>query len=538
MTGLWQRHRWAEGLLLVLLAGADVAGAQPSAAGMRPLVVPLEHPRDAPSLHWLGEGAAILLTEDLTTLGTVPVGREDRLLAFARLNVPASATLSHATVLRLGKVVGATHVVVGRFELAAGRLSVHVRAVRIDGWLMLPEVVEDGPIEDAFRVFGRVARRLVPGATTDPDPGRFPPMAAFEPYVKGLLATTPAAQLGYLEQALRLAPNLHRARLAQWAVYDEQGNHAAALGAVRGVPDGDPLSRRARFGAALSLMGLARLDEAAATLTGLAQQHADPAVLNNLGVIQMRRSQPAWSAAAGWFAQASAVDRTDADLFFNAGYAAWWGRDYPRAVAALREVVRRDPADDQAHYILGMALQATGSAVEAARERELARRLSSTVADWERQQPAGQPVPRGLERIKTSIDVPDALRAAGTLAESQQRDQREQAAFHLDRAHRLLHQEHDAEALEELRRALFLAPYQGEAHLLMGRIFLKTGRLKDATDAFKIAVWSEDSNGARLALADAYRQGQEPGLARAELDVVLARDPGNAEARRMLAELR
>ena len=46
MTGLWQRHRWAEGLLLVLLAGADVAGAQPSAAGMRPLVVPLEHPID------------------------------------------------------------------------------------------------------------------------------------------------------------------------------------------------------------------------------------------------------------------------------------------------------------------------------------------------------------------------------------------------------------------------------------------------------------------------------------------------------------
>ena len=45
------------------------------------------------------------------------IRREDRLRAFERLRVPPVATLSHATVIRLGQVVGAAQVVIGSFEL-------------------------------------------------------------------------------------------------------------------------------------------------------------------------------------------------------------------------------------------------------------------------------------------------------------------------------------------------------------------------------------------------------------------------------------
>ena len=50
-----------------------------------------------------------------------------------------------------------------------------------------------------------------------------------------------------------------------------------------------------------------------------------------------------------------------------------------------------------------------------------------------------------------------------------QRDQENLAAFHLDAGRRAFEREADREAIQELRRALYLSPYLAEAHLLLGR---------------------------------------------------------------------
>lgn len=545
MTRVWRgvgRTAWSKAACVVLLVGAcvlsDDAAAQPAAA-QRPLVIPFENAGRELRLHWLSEGASVLLTDDLTALGAPAITREDRHRAFDRMNVPAVATLSHATVIRLGRLVGASRVVIGSFELREGQLEVRARAIQLDTGRMLPEVVERGAIEDAFGTFARVARRLAPEATIETaelERG-YPPIAAFEQYIKGLVAATPAAQLAYLDAALKLSPRFSRVRLAQWDVHDQQGEHSLALTAVRRVPDGDPLGRRARFRAALSLMNLGRLDEAFNAMTVLTRVKQDSAVLNNLGVIQLRRTQATGTTAAAYFTEASRLDPEDSDLFFNAGYASWLAKDTQGAIGALREAVRRNAADDRAHYVLGVALQAAGSAAEAAREKDLAKQLSSASGDWETKQPAGSPVPKGLERVKTEIDVSGSFRFESALVASEQREQHELATFYLDRGRRLFQQEQDVEAAGELRRAVFLSPYQSEAHLLLGRAYLRMGRTRHAIDALKISIWSEDTMTARLALAGAYLQSKEAAAARTELETVMKRDPGNTEARRLLGQL-
>ena len=75
-------------------------------------------------------------------------------------------------------------------------------------------------------------------------------------------------------------------------------------------------------------------------------------------------------------------------------------------------------------------------------------------------------------------------------------------AFHLERGRRFFEQERDAEAIAELRRTVFLAPYQSAAHLLLGRIYLRTGRAQEALDALKIAVWSDPANAEAKALLE------------------------------------
>lgn len=509
-------------------------------AVQRQLVVPFDNLSREAASYWLSEASAVILTDDLIALGAPVITGEDRVRAFERLRVPASATLSHATVIRLGQLVGAGTAVVGSVEVKGQDLVVRARSIRIEAGRMSPEITETGPLTDIFAIYGRVARKLAPDSKVSAEAMEqgHPPIAAFEQYIKGLLAHAPASKISFLSQALRVEPTFHRVRIELWNAYTDLSEHQQALTAVRDVPAGHRLARQARFLGAISMLNLAQFQPAFTALSELNATRTDPAILNNLGVVQMRR--PPGSAtpnAASFFREATQADNADSDLFFNLGYAYWLQKDLTNAIASLREAVRRNPADDSAHYVLGVALQASGSATEAVREKELAKRLSSDYAEWDAKQGSRNDVPRGLERIKSDVDVPAVLRVENVIVAAEQRDQRELARFQVEAGRRAYEAERDSEAISSLKRAVYLAPYDSAAHLLLGRVYLRGGRMDEAIDEFKIAIWSDDTVAAHLALADAYVQGKDFATARAELQWILKADPQNAEAKRMFDRL-
>jgi tetratricopeptide (TPR) repeat protein len=450
--------------------------------------------------------------------------------------VPDVPLLSHATVIRLASVVGATTIVVGRVEAAAGELVFRARTIRVDTGLMTPEVVERGPRTELFAIAARVGRQAVPGA---PAPNATaiaarPPVEAFELFVRSLVAANPAARISLLTDALQQAPALDDARFALWDAYSEQGEHQRARTAVHAVSAaGD--TRRAAFLEAVSELQLGRFQEAWTGFSTLHRDHADAALANDMGIVQLRRPGGG-PKATDLFREAATLDPNDADLFFNLGYAHWVAREYPQAAGALREAVRRSPADEDAHYVLGAALQASGSTDEGAREKDLARRLSSVYSELDAKRTANS-VPRGLERLKTAIDAASLARVENAVSAAGQREQRELVSFYLTNGRRLFQAERDAEALAELRRAVFLSPYESEAHLLIGRILLRGGRPREAIDTLKVSVWSRDTPSARLALAEAYVAARDYAAARTEVQAVLTADPGNAAAAALLASL-
>jgi Flp pilus assembly protein TadD len=478
-------------------------------AGALHLVVPFENATGEPRVYWLGEASAVLLTDDLMALGASAIRREDRLRAFERLRVPPVAALSHATVIRVGQLVGAAEVVTGAYELKGDELIVRARVIRLDTGRMTPELSERGPLTDILNVYGRLARRIAP-ANADVSAEQlaqiYPSLPAFEQYIKGLLAEASEARVTFLTQALKVAPTFHRARLALWEVHTDLGEHADALDVVSKVPPDHRLSRQSRFLAATSMLHLGRHEAAFAEFSALNRVTPDPALLNNMGVAQLRR--PAGSPGGrpvSFFGEAVTLDASDPDVFFNLGYAYWLDKDPQGATYWLREAVRRNPADDEAHYVLGVVLQASGNAAEAAREKELARRLSSMYAEWEAKQPGANTVPRGLERLKMELDVPASLRVDAAVVKAAQNEQRTIALFHLERGRRLFEEGRDEEAVGELRRTIFLSPYDSQAHLLLGRIYLRTGRQQDAIDALTIAVWSDPANAAAKELLDSLK---------------------------------
>jgi tetratricopeptide (TPR) repeat protein len=528
--------RLVASVVSLLLTIATVASAQPSE---RTLVVPFDNVKRDGSIFWLTEAAPVLLTDDLTALGANAIDRQERQQAFERLQVPPIVTLTDATVIRVGQIVGAGRVVVGTLQMEGETLVVRARGIALEPGRIQVDVTERGPLPELFAIFERIARRLVPSSprTSEEIERLHPPVAAFEDFIKGLLAETPATAVSYLNAALQRQPSFDRARLALWDVYAEQGDHQRGLAAVQPVGAASTYARRAQFLAGLSQVYLEKYADAFATFKALADARPTATVFNNLGVVQLRRgATPQAGLPTFYFNKAVEQDPADPDYTFNLGYAYWMDRDPQAAIYWLRESVRRQPADGDAHFVLAAALAAAGHASEAMRERELAHRLSSVYEQREKKTRGGDVVPRGLERIKHEVELPHPP-IETRLASSEQRTQEEVAQFHLDRARRLYQQENDRDAAIELNHALYLSPYLADAHLLLGRIHLRSGRVVDAIDAFRISLWSSDTAVGHAALGEALRQNKDLAGARAEAERALALDPGSTEAKELLARL-
>jgi Tfp pilus assembly protein PilF/TolB-like protein len=534
--------------LVLTLGVADTAAqgtpAQPPASA-RILVVPFENTQREARLTWLGEASAMLLAEELNARGLSAITRDERVRAFEQLHLPVAASLSHATVIKVGQLVGASEVIAGSFRLKGDELTVEAHSIRMDVGRLQPQVSEHAPLKDFFAIYQRIAQRLAMGAARTAPAPTPPPPGAFESYIKGLLAESAATQATFLETAVAAFPAFDQARLALWDVRYEQGDHASALAAVKPVAAGSLYAARAQLRAGISQLESKDYAAASATLTRLVDPkvlqtttpppaHLAP-VLNNLGIIQLRRGASADAGSATYYlTRAADADPEAADYQFNLGYAYLLERNHKAAQYWLREAVRREVTDADAHYLLALALQAEGSGVEAAREKDLARQLSSRYEEADRAGRDRQDVPAGLERLRTDLDPPKTVRMTQAISNSAQRGQRELAAFHLDRGRQLFEQEQDREALLELKRAIYLSPYEAAAHLLIGRIHLRGGRPADAVDALKISIWSEDSAPAHVVLAQAYQSMKNTPAARNELQKALKLDPASSEARRLL----
>jgi len=527
---------WAA--LIGLLAQQPTAGGTrvrpvPSLPSARILVVPFDTPANDGGSYWLGDAAAVLIADDVNARGLGAISRVARSRAYDQLHLPPNTALTEATVIKVGQIVGASQVIVGKVQVDNGTLTLRARAIQLEAGRASPEVSEQGPLSDLFVVARNIARKVVPGGTSG-SPLHTPPLQAFEQYVKGLIAEQPGTQATFLESALKLDPQYDAARIALWEVRDAQGNPAAALAALKGIETGSRFARRARFLTGVSQLELNKYDEAFATFKQLYDDRPDAAVLNNLGIVQLRRgSTPETGKPVYYFTKATDAEPDDTDLLFNLGYAYAMDRDPQAAIYWLREAVRRNPTDADAHFVLAAELDAAGNTVEAGRERELAAQLSAKYA--ERRSDA---LPRGLERTRYDLENRRFTAVDQAIGTTARQDQRDVAQYHLDRAQRLFEQERDREALSELRRAVFLSPYQAEAHLLIGRIYLRAGRPREAVDPLKISVWSQDTVAARVALGDAYLRLKDLGAARAQLQRALAMDPSSPEAHQLEERLK
>src|SRR5688500_7905718 len=198
----------------VLIAAAVFCVSVPASAQTgRVLVMPFDvtpQSQQGPT-YWMGEAAALLVADSLQARGYPVFSRAERVAAFEELGLPASAPLTRATILKVAQLVGASDVVVGTLTIDGDDAAVRVRSVRVEAGRVQPDVAERAALRDLMTLADRVASRLVEqglravkGAPVSA--GAPPPLPAFEAYVKGLVAATPARSEKFLRDAIALAP--------------------------------------------------------------------------------------------------------------------------------------------------------------------------------------------------------------------------------------------------------------------------------------------------------------------------------------------
>jgi tetratricopeptide (TPR) repeat protein len=321
-----------------------------------------------------------------------------------------------------------------------------------------------------------------------------------------------------------------------WDVYADEGDHQRALAAVTPVPATSSWARQARFLAGLSQLNLKKYDDAYGTFTALADEDRRRRSSTTLASCSsVAASRPQSGSPTFYFNKASQADPDDQDYVFNLGYAYLLDRDPQASIYWLRESVRRNPADGDAHFVLGAALAgrrqhdggfararagaalvvgvragcAAGGRDRATRARagqeitSSCRTSATSSRAWRRRSSASRPSSR------RSISIAAVAVSAGERPRGGQRAESRAVSLALPR-----------------RRTRPRRPHH-----------LRNGRLHEAIDAFKIALWSTETAEAHAALGEAYRQAKELDAARAEAERALAMDPESVDAKELLARL-
>ena len=372
---------------------------------------PIRQPQTRGRIFWLGEASAVLLTDDLNAFGTDAITRQERLQAFERLQVPPVAALTDATVIRIGQLVGAARVVVGSLQMENDALVVRARSITLDTGRVQVDVTERARCRTCSRSSSgsRGASRHRRSAAEE-IARQQPPVAVFEDFIKGLLAETPATAINYLNSALKQQPSFDRARLALWECLAEQGDHRTAL--RRRHP-----SRRfrhgrgsARFLAGVSQLQLKSYDDAFATFNALAEAQPTPTVLNNLGVVQLRRGATAQTGVPTLLLHEGGRGRSgrpglrvQPGLRLLGESRSRWRRSTgcAKPCGAIRPMATRTSCSRGALAAQGEIAESTRAS---ANWRGGCRRPMTRVA----RRPGGEAVPKGLERVKNEVELPHA----------------------------------------------------------------------------------------------------------------------------------
>lgn len=506
------------------------AQAPVTLAGRVILVLPFENRSGNPSLNWIGDSFPDTLDRRLNTSGFLTISHDDRTYAYSHLGLPQDFRPSRATTIQIARQLDANYVILGSFNVSNNRISVQARALSIDDLRLSSQIDDSADLPRLFdaenAVAWKVARAIDPRfnvaeSTFTAAPGAVP-LPAFEDYIRGTDAVTPAERIERLKAAVSVSPDYAAALLALGKEQYAQRNYPDAATTLSKVPGKTPLALEGGFYLGLARFNSANYAGAQTAFAAVANRLPLPEVVNDEGVALSRQNKD----AVDLFRRASTADPSDEDYHYNLALAFARRGDTAGAQTEVVAALKLKPNDNEALELQRQLRAAPGSRLAAADAQGFGpvERIHRTWSETSYRQAAFQ-----LDQLRAArmAMLPPAQQATeyaaighdafvqGLLPQAEADFQQaiaadpRSASAHAGLAEVREHSNEAQQARQEAQTSLKLKP-NATALLVLARLDLAKGDLGVAADEVSQALQLEPQNGEALTLKQAlHTRGQD-----------------------------
>jgi tetratricopeptide (TPR) repeat protein len=577
--------RFAAALLLLLSLFA-LAPARARAQGVSDvvLILPFENTSSNREANWVGESFADQLAELLGAHGLRVVSSDARELTYQKLRLPLTVIPSRATAIKLAREAGATMMVIGNYEVTprdektVAEVRGSARIIRVNEGRIAGKEIEGGRwatheffFGDALVNLQNVQGKLAYQILYEQD-DKLPfsqnviveqatkvPPKAFEAYVKGaMLANGNPDKPAYLQNAMREFEKANPGSVYKQAAFElgqlfySQNDYKKAGEFYAMLQPADAHYAEAAFYAALAYWRAGDMQSALDALLPLTTKMPLTSIYNNAGAISTQaalkektdaKREALLKQATNFLSRAvESVSEDSPDgamVRYNYAYALSLSGKFQEAAEQLRAVVKENPRDPEALFLLAKMLEKTGQAEAAAASDNEARKLypgyGKAQLEWEKSQTTSQlPV-----HLRGDFSKADYLRAeAEKVAAADAPAPGTSVQDYLGRARDFYTAGRDDDALMELRNALRIEPMNPEAYLITGRIYMRRGDMAPAINQLKTSIfWDKNLIDAHILLGRIFLERGDRAQATAYAQNAMQIDPNNPEAIALQREL-
>jgi tetratricopeptide (TPR) repeat protein len=547
-------------------AGQALAGQSgPAVPATRPpllqegifLVFPFENTGASARLEWIGEGLEELTIQQLSAAGQQVYSHDGRLSEMDRYGLPSSGRLSRATMLHIAQEMDADYVVFGGYDSDGKTIKVSARLLRVSPVSLLPVIEESDELASLMQLQAKLTWWLLgtcnhgyPLSLAEFSKLQRPlGLAAFEQYIRGLLANDDETRLRDLKEAARLEPDWPEPAFAIAEAYFLRNDCGAALPWFAKIPPANSRRTEATFATGVCRLRLGQPDKAEEVFDSLEQDlhrnlvtGADlPEILNNLAIARARQDNfpPALTALG----RARDIDPDEDDYPFNLGLLALQQKDLATAETHFSEAVEREPDNAEDLAFLIYTLDKLGKKSEAEAQREAASEAfgekglpllkfdaknADSFSKYERVKQELDITSLRLElegpQVQQPTGVDRGTETNGAVAHIR-RGQQEYRAGRLDAAE------------QEYRAALATDPDNASAHRELAEVYRRRGKLDDAAHELQLSLHARDSAAVRTTLARIYLEQKKSDLALAEVQKAIQLAPNYPDAKELLEHL-
>ncbi len=511
------------------------------------VVMPFENRSQMAKYNWIRDSFAILLGDALDVPGIVLVGVDERNLAFEKLNLSPSDLLTRAAMIRVAGAAQANLALIGEFDIGEDKegatIAITARLIETrEGRLVGNKAFNySGPLSNLQQWQGLLAWNIVyernPTLPYSKEQlirrAKQAPPLANESFVKGIQTRDVTLRESFLRRAIQEYESAGEAGHFAHAIYElgllhyRQADFDEAAKRFKELNNDDPNYTESLFYLGLAAYKSGANDEAAGAFERLIEAVPLLEAMNNAGVALLAKGEN--ERALQYIRRALANSPNDVLYRFNFGYAQWRARNFVEAAEHLRVVVKANPRDGEAQFLLAKSLAALGQTAESAQADNDAKRFLSNYAKWA---VAPDRIPL-LARFKEELN-----RAAFYKMERQQqsapnRPSAQQVTIrqNLDRARQLIFGGKNAEGMNETQRVLAVDSTNAEAHFLRGIVYQREGHTDSAISALQSAVaYNPRLVEGHIALARIFLARGNRALALAHCRQTLSIDPQNRDA--------